>query len=91
MSLIIHAENLYESGRECKKEVKLVETMLAKGSVQLHKKFELKLAKLKKLMERREITEETRQWLELRKNVAQQQGKKSHLYLHKMTWEIVLE
>ena len=38
-----------------------------------------------------DITEETRQWLELRKNVAQQQGKQSHHYMHKMTWEIIME
>ena len=35
--------------------------------------------------------EEEKQWLELRKNVAKQEGKHSHQYMNKMFWEIDVE
>ena len=35
--------------------------------------------------------EEDKQWLELRKHVALQEGKHSHQYMHKMYWEINVE
>ena len=35
--------------------------------------------------------EEDKQWLELRKHVAQQEGKHSHQYMHKMCVEIDVE
>ena len=64
--------------RECRKEVELVDSILKKGAVKIKKIDEIRLAKLKKAMAGEDTIEEDRQWLELRKHVAQQEGKHSH-------------
>ena len=68
-----------------------VDSILKKGSVKIDKFDEIRLAKLKKMMVGEDTIEEEKQWLELRKDVAQQEGKHSHQYMDKMYWEISVE
>ena len=74
----MYADQLYINDRECGREVELVDSILKKGTVKLDKYDENRLAKLKKLMAGEDTIEEDKQWLELRKHVAQQEGKHSH-------------
>ena len=89
--VVNYADELHRNGRECGREVELVDSILAKGSVKLGEYDGIRLAKLKKKMEGEDTIEEDKQWLELRKNVAQQEGKQSHHYMNKMCWEISVE
>ena len=80
----MYADELHMNDRECGREVELVDSILKKGSVKIHKFDEIRLAKLKKRMVGEDTIEEDKQWLELRKHVAQQEGKHSHQYMNKM-------
>ena len=103
----MYADELYRNKRECGREVELVDSILKKGSIKIEKfaeirgitfimvhnsyYIEIRLEALKKRMVGEDTIEEEKQWLELRRHVAQQEGKHSHQYMNKMWWEISVE
>ena len=68
-----------------------MDSILKRGSVKINEFDEIRLARLKKKMVGEDTIKEDKQWLELRKHVALQEGKHSHQYMHKMYWEISVE